>query len=741
MSDQKKFVLDGAVCKCTQSQVSATLKVTSQTKVRIQGKLKATEKDQQFLPPFFGNCKNDPKTPCAPQLQAWQQTTATTTFGGSSQFLLESSSCKCSQGGTITIDDHKQVDNPIEPEAMENTIFIGCIRFYRSADNAGGNFGLADKGYDGEFGFDAFNKATCAEGLIGEYQELIGITPAEETINGVRKYLCPYLSIWPPGVEGNADNGKSTVTLYVNAKKASKKLQDAADIVFFSSDANIALNSTTVNLEIDGAAIPLTITCKGPFEQDVTITAKAKGEPQVLGQLIIKANAIRYKTTIQPVELSFGPQASATISTIPHTALINNLISFFNTHSFNQAYIHGIPATDTKRVTFQVSEFEKAGLLSQKEDGKMYLKKDTEDDPDTETYNTMVEQRFAAYLVNQDQKQAAKEDLQKKALEVLKRFDKHFDFNTGRKSLRYTFKQYENKIATRAWNNPDVQKAYTDYSAAKARYDAMGDADIRLKKDKTLYIFYTNDIYAAKRPDAKVLAYSATYSGVAHIFQAALTDTDVNGVIMHELGHALGLSHTFDERTLKTYAIREQGKVYRDEVREDIRVKKDYWVEKKSEIERMKQDQKTALRENLSPAQIKGLVYIESNYNSIESSVKQTYAFNLDAFVTTVNDTIQKENDTFQSATSGETIEALRQEVTKLENEIRALEVTVQKAERAKPLNRAKTQNSTEENYLDYTQDSQGNSRSNFKRKTFYQWQWQHMQAVGKSRRYFEEIK
>ncbi|MBC9934830.1 PAAR-like protein [Chitinophaga qingshengii] len=741
MSDQKKFVLDGAVCKCSQSKVSAILKVTSQTKVRIQGKLKATEKDLQFMPPFFGNCNNDPKKSCTPQLQAWQQTTATTTFGGSSQFLLESSSCKCSQGGTITIDDHKQVDNPVEPDPVENTIFIGCIRFYRSADNAGGAFGMKDNGYNGEFGFDAFNKATCAEGLIGEYQELIGITPAEDAISGVAKYLCPYLSIWPPDVEGNTDNKKSTVTLYVNAQKASKLLKSDADIVFSSSNANITLNTTTLHLKIDDPAVPLTITCKGPFEEDVAITAKAKGEPQVLGKLIIKANAVRYKTIIQPVELSFGAQASAAISAIPHTPLINDLIRFFNTHSFNQAYIYGVPANDTKKVTFQVSEFENAGLLLQKEDGNRYLKKDTENDPDTVRYNRMVEQRFAAYLVNQEKKQAAREDMQKKAIEVLKRFDKHFEFKTGRKSLQYTLKQYEDKIASKAWNHPDVQKAYADYSAAKTYYDTMGSADTWLKKDKILYFFYTNDIYAAKKPDAKVLAYSETFSGVAHIFQAALTDTDVNGVVMHELGHALGLRHTFDEQALGTYSIKEPGKTYRDDVNEEIRSKKVDVHTKEGMVERMKKDQKAASKEGLSSAQVEGLGQMESDYSSLETTVKKSFVPNLDDFVATVNDTIQKENGTFQHTNSGVTITSIEQEITKLESEIKVLEGTAKSAERTMLLKKAKAQHSTKENYLDYSQDSQGNMSRDFKRKTFYQWQWQFMQLVGKSKRYFEEIK
>lgn len=114
MADQQKFVLDGAVCSCNKGCADGKLKVTSQFKVRIQGKLKATDKDNVILPPFFGNCNNDPKTPCIPQLQPWQDVTSKTTFSKSRQSLLEGSSCMCSMGGKVTIKDHKQQHDPVE---------------------------------------------------------------------------------------------------------------------------------------------------------------------------------------------------------------------------------------------------------------------------------------------------------------------------------------------------------------------------------------------------------------------------------------------------------------------------------------------------------------------------------------------------------------------------------------------------------------------------------------------------
>lgn len=127
-------------------------------------------------------------------------------------------------------------------EIKENITFAGCIQFYRSKEHAVGKYGVADSSYKGSFGFDKFDKKVCAEGLIGEYQDLKGIVPKVEVISGIKKYLCAYLSIWPPNVEGNQDNAKSKVTLYVKAEEVLTQLANNANIEFVCSDPNIIIN-------------------------------------------------------------------------------------------------------------------------------------------------------------------------------------------------------------------------------------------------------------------------------------------------------------------------------------------------------------------------------------------------------------------------------------------------------------------------------------------------------------------
>ena len=58
MSD-KIYVLDGALVECDQGMAPATLMVTENQKVKIQGKFKATDMDVQ-IPQTFVQCKLQP---------------------------------------------------------------------------------------------------------------------------------------------------------------------------------------------------------------------------------------------------------------------------------------------------------------------------------------------------------------------------------------------------------------------------------------------------------------------------------------------------------------------------------------------------------------------------------------------------------------------------------------------------------------------------------------------------------
>ncbi|WP_378175744.1 DUF4280 domain-containing protein [Aquimarina sp. SS2-1] len=109
----KIYVLDGALLQCNQGFVPAKLMVTQNQKVKIQGKFKATDMDNQ-VPATFGQCKLKPTSggylPCIPALQKWTKTTKTATLGGSKKFLYEDSECMCATGGKVTIMQPMQIN-------------------------------------------------------------------------------------------------------------------------------------------------------------------------------------------------------------------------------------------------------------------------------------------------------------------------------------------------------------------------------------------------------------------------------------------------------------------------------------------------------------------------------------------------------------------------------------------------------------------------------------------------------
>jgi hypothetical protein len=422
----------------------------------------------------------------------------------------------------------------------------------------------------------------CAEVLIGDYEELNSTIPHNETINNVRKYLCPYLSIWQPNVDGNLNNAKSKVTLFVKAEKAITELGKTYDIEFKSSNTTIVINgSPIINLTIDGEAKPLTIECKGTFENDVFITATAKGGFDVLGKLIIKANAVRYKTIIQPVEVVFSSQENLNVITIPNDPLFKELEKKFNYNSFNQAYIYGELAYQTKKIIVNKKDFMDKGHLFEL-NGFMYVKKKKKDDDSTKDFNKLIESKYTYALTKMRTGNPAELEIQIKRQEqkLLETFDKEFDYKLG-KDIAYAQKKHQEKIVTKAWSHPNVQAEYSHYVKLKQQYSQTGGI-LPLNKQNTIHLFYSRDIHGGgdnttTQTDSSgemvidtVHAYSAPGTGVCYIFDSGLRASDNITTILHELGHSLGLQHTFEE-SLGKYENRINDIRYKEDIEAEIK--------------------------------------------------------------------------------------------------------------------------------------------------------------------------
>ncbi|WP_343659112.1 DUF4280 domain-containing protein [Chryseobacterium sp.] len=97
-----KHITDTTQLKCDKGASPTPLTVTSQSFMKIDGKLQATEDDKQpniNIKPF-GVC-SVLRSSCTPSPVKWQDTSGFEIDG--KKELLDSSTCQCSVGGKISV--------------------------------------------------------------------------------------------------------------------------------------------------------------------------------------------------------------------------------------------------------------------------------------------------------------------------------------------------------------------------------------------------------------------------------------------------------------------------------------------------------------------------------------------------------------------------------------------------------------------------------------------------------------
>ena len=651
-----------------------------------------------------------------------------------------------------------------EAVGRQNEKFIACIDFYRSREHSEGKYGKLDTQYNGEFGFDRFDSKVCAEGLFSEYEKIRTVLTSENTYGKEKVYLCPYLSIWPPEikVDGKTIKKKNEVTLFVKANKAtdiSKKNERAtkATIVFSLEGENlkneIVISPNKLDLEIGKEAKPISIKCNAPFEKDIKLIAKSVDEGQVLGQLIIKANAIIYTTTLQPVEIVFANINNNKVDNLPTTIdnrFFEKLVEYLNTKSLNQAYIHLTLASTIKKVTFSKQEFENKGLFYTK-DGDTYLKMGANDHKDelnnnekkdqskASEYSILVENRYAARLNNLQNEQNQKERADKKKQNFINELKKYYKYERGDK-LKRVHKCHSEKMVKTIWGKKDITALFEEWKKEEEAYLQM-QSKISLDKKGKLHAFFTKDILTAGNPKRKTLAYSDIASGVSHIFKEAFINADEKAyaTIAHELGHALGLEHTFSNE-LGIYI-----KGQEDDENEIGAEKNNIEQEIKNFeeiIKNIEEEKNFCRRKKIGKQGYLLLKELRSYYEIICKYIVFSTNPNLsvEIFEKTINDIINKEESEIVEEDVETLIISLENKKQNSEDRISEEKNKLKIVQAEKPKASTKTveypkykeQSTTLENFMDYEQyENSIENNKNFLRKTFYQWQWKIMQEKG----------
>jgi len=141
-----KYICNGAQCKCTLGTAEGALEVKSQTKIFIQDKLMATENENTFSSNFVNCTRSSPPPPCVPEIKAPWSNTKNNVFQTEHKGLLEDSKCICSYGGTISIIDSKQTQT-------KNVIFGNYSSEPKEISKVYVKVRTLET-YNGEFGFD-----------------------------------------------------------------------------------------------------------------------------------------------------------------------------------------------------------------------------------------------------------------------------------------------------------------------------------------------------------------------------------------------------------------------------------------------------------------------------------------------------------------------------------------------------------------------------------------------------------
>ncbi|WP_308006492.1 M12 family metallo-peptidase [uncultured Chryseobacterium sp.] len=615
--------------------------------------------------------------------------------------------------------------------------FKGTVHFYRSKPQTKGKIGSDDPDYSGQFGFDLYNIEHCPKGSVIYYLDQEGKFIKDKEYTG---YVSSYLNIWPPKV----DKEKSNVILYVKASDGSKvpELLEYECKEWNKDSKTFSIPSTKIEItkmnteNSDGNNYyKINIQCIESFENDISINTKYN--ENIVGRIIVKANAKIYETTIQPVLVSFGDTASTSIEIKDHETFVIGLVNYFNNKSFNQAYIRGKLADKTHAVTFLKSDFLKDDVVKLK-NKNLFVNYTESNQINAQVYNNLIQQRYASIYYNISKNQANIEKMENCIKLIIKEFKSDFNYGTV-SNLKKAKQFHENHVATNAWNKIK-DTLYKDYLQYKAEY--LKNQAVNLNQDNIIYVFINSSVEGGKNEISKAQAYSVRESGKTHIFNSALKDTENYSLIVHEMGHAFGLFHTFTDEA-------------------------NFLINGKNQLQSQVDAEKQKIS-NLNSAKSEDAKYItiDAKYTTIYRVIDDSKTSRIDIREFETKFLVNIVGESSYISESSELIKDTKTSVIELEkNPLPAFDLVSVKSKIEKRINDfqkqikdltpfigiTREQSETLENIMDYRQyaspqedssveEGKPNFNKGFKYKSFYQWQWKKMINISVENNYIRHI-
>ena len=507
-------------------------------------------------------------------------------------------------------------------------------------------------------------------------------------------------------------------------------------------------------------ALPsIEVECLKSFANEIKITAKT-GKGREIGQLLVYPNQTEYTVTVQPVLITLGASTDSKSVDIATSSLTqintSDLEKQLNEHSLNQALIKCAIAPMTQTFTFDKSIVRE---YLKKEGGKEYL---TGDDNQRKLFNEAIENQYSTIIEGTHAEEITKKNeaynkssMHSAIQNYLKAIDKKFKYNTeASNKYKEVSKALEDTKIKNAVEHKIIKNGSNGvhdlFLVAEQKMNAMLKRDGitssgnkpmyvgKIPKVGTIYIFLYPDIEASYADDfsmdltkGEVPGYTSRGGGLSHIFKECFTLPDA---IAHELGHALGLQHTFEKELGNTNST--------------LKTQEEY----DKEIEQMK--------ENLNSVNLEEKKYNKGLKSIISSGLTDSNEYpkyeSMDRYYTRIknlsenfidwrknynsylrfNDFLDKlkaaslyENDLSKIKIHQDikSITQIKADKAKVESEIKILEAKKNSAPKNKDLKgdlNYKAQSTTLENYMDYDFDDAGITNTDFERKTLTKQQW-----------------
>lgn len=483
------------------------------------------------------------------------------------------------------------------------------VSFFRSVDQLNNKSSIEDKGYSGDFGFDRYN-----ENLSGKGPLAVKYFPIVKNIS--EDYRAPFLALWAPKSYVSkkikiAPSFKpvtgATIWFKITQDKVKDDSKNNGEIYFDTGNSKIKINGNQKGfLKKPNNDKSFTISEKGNFRIQCAgvlkdyhfITFRETDQNgKIIGILNVIPNDKIYTTNINVIDVTMSASNILKKKKTSHP-LHKNLENYFNTQSFNQAFIYTTINMENVEMIVDKSAYQG---ISIDDVGKSYIANNPASqqsfhEKTKEVYNSLLVKSFSKgnakrlnainSLITKIDSKIDKKDIAKVARKLLKMmirvFKKQRKERNSIKSMyedvailkkiedyrvivkKYRNELYEELLKEIAFKKKEGYTAFRDIEISNYKniiesiiFNGTKTSDlnseISMNTVNDVYMFLYKDVEIFKNTPSEnengVAGFTTPGDGYIHMLNFAVGNKDLikrNELIAHELGHAFGLKHTFE---------------------------------------------------------------------------------------------------------------------------------------------------------------------------------------------------